>query len=146
MSSEESAPLAYSSGSDVDEHSKVPAVQVRPRPQFVRSEAVMGNLRVDPETAPKKGGRPRGAAPKPKLEAQAEQRHEFLSQQHDAPPAAPVTDLKSEHREEYTDSEILTVLAVGLVGGLALAYLGWRASALFAPPVQEAVKKAARSR
>jgi hypothetical protein len=105
----------------------------------------MGNMHVDPATAPKPGGRPRkgAVAPQPKLEAQAQQRQEFLATAAAAPEPVPEPAPASESYE-VSDREIQAVLIIGFVGGLALAYLGWRVSGLLAPAAKESVKKAAR--
>lgn len=134
---------SYSSDSDSHERGVIPAVVARPRPEFVRSEVVVGDLHVDPETAPKKGGRPRkGVASK--LASQSVEREKMFAEAaapQDAP-APPPRREQEQQKYEYTDSELLGILAVGVLTGAALVWVGFRAAEIFAPVKPLSVKAA----
>lgn len=119
----------YTSDDQSAQRGTVPVVQRHPRPEFVRPASLeIGELHVDPETAPKKGGRPRKNKDKTapiaaKLEAEALERAEMMQ------PPEPEPDVPQElksadepEKHEYSDYDIAMLLVVGVAVGAALTW------------------------
>lgn len=139
----------------------VPTPICHPRPKFKKAAATVTELRVDPGQLPRKAGRPRNGEreigkhagttqaqaprkPPPPTKAVVEddsdedvpvptaQEPLFMPEAPPAPPpAAPAKD-EGEDKHEYTDAELVTVWAAGLIVGLAVAYGVWRLGRLIA--------------
>ena len=137
--------------------------------EFACSPGVVADMHVDPELAPKKGGRPRKTVPKQKKEKEklVEKKAEMVKAEVakdqkvelDDPPvvlstrscaqpsvascagvpcAVAVDEDEDEDEKEFTEKEVIQVLLLGAVSGLAL---GWLAHKWLVPAAAAASKK-----